>query len=653
MVISYKQIIERIQILIETHQQFMDMACYVGRDYEAIEDGRNEVFFPLLQITPVGADFIHSTESSATSYPTTTFNLKLRVLDKVMKNEENKIDVYSQTHLIIGNIINLISHHQWFGDNDLKIISTVVSCIPEEYNNTHFACGWATNVVFQIRNWNGVCGQPFEDSDKFNPVLEKAYYDLLNSLGNSIGTGTLTANTTTHILAPDANVQVVYSDNQELIFSGSVPSSETETIEIDRQACADATAYLIDTVGVAINTTTIPAGNSENIVAPNAKVIVNRDGSLFTSQLIRSNQESTIDVVSAVSEGWNPPSDWDWEAKKAATPANGFTILMPVFEKSLNLFTFTCWFVGTGTVNFNDGTGNHTVTDGTRFDYAVDYANISTTVTSRGYKLTPVVFTSTGDFTRISFNAKHPQQLWYVAQAMKALKVNTTTAGKFTYSSNNDNAQWMEILDFGTKNIAAPYLLYNHIGINELVCTISGSGDMYNMFANANLANINVCEFDYSGFSNLEGLFQGAFGGDGRIFNGNIAACTNISSMLRANQIFGEVHLTNAGLNTSLNYLINNSPVRVLTIDNCSSVTSTVGFVVDYGHLQALEWLELHGLRVGINLSLLPLTATALNAFFTSLGTASGSQTIVVTGCIGAATCDTSIATAKGFTVTT
>jgi surface protein len=47
-----------------------------------------------------------------------------------------------------------------------------------------------------------------------------------------------------------------------------------------------------------------------------------------------------------------------------------------------------------------------------------------------------------------------------------------------------------------------------------------------------------------------------------------------------------------------------------------------------------------------------PLTATALNEIFTNLGTAAGSQTITITGCLGAATCDKTIATAKGWTVT-
>ena len=46
-----------------------------------------------------------------------------------------------------------------------------------------------------------------------------------------------------------------------------------------------------------------------------------------------------------------------------------------------------------------------------------------------------------------------------------------------------------------------------------------------------------------------------------------------------------------------------------------------------------------------------PLTAAELNLLFGDLATVSG-QTITITGCTGAATCDKTIATNKGWTVT-
>jgi len=62
--------------------------------------------------------------------------------------------------------------------------------------------------------------------------------------------------------------------------------------------------------------------------------------------------------------------------------------------------------------------------------------------------------------------------------------------------------------------------------------------------------------------------------------------------------------------------------------------------------------LTLRGLKVSILINAMNLSATALDAVFTSLGTANAGATINITGNPGAATCTKSIATAKGWGVT-
>jgi hypothetical protein len=78
--------------------------------------------------------------------------------------------------------------------------------------------------------------------------------------------------------------------------------------------------------------------------------------------------------------------------------------------------------------------------------------------------------------------------------------------------------------------------------------------------------------------------------------------------------------------------------------------TTTLGLM--FQSIGSLQRFIATGLTRGITISNNLMSATELNNFFTSLGTASGAQTIVVTGNPGAATCDVTIATAKGFTVT-
>jgi surface protein len=82
---------------------------------------------------------------------------------------------------------------------------------------------------------------------------------------------------------------------------------------------------------------------------------------------------------------------------------------------------------------------------------------------------------------------------------------------------------------------------------------------------------------------------------------------------------------------------------------NMSSVTTTTQIFLNAFSIQRFIATGLtRGIAINANL----LSATEINNFFTSLGTASGIQTIVVTGNPGASTCDVTIATAKGFIVT-
>ncbi len=95
------------------------------------------------------------------------------------------------------------------------------------------------------------------------------------------------------------------------------------------------------------------------------------------------------------------------------------------------------------------------------------------------------------------------------------------------------------------------------------------------------------------------------------------------------------------------------------TMAFCSSITSVnitlpasgVVLTSAFSGTVTIQHLILTGCKYGFNISNNEMSATALNDLFTSLGTAVGSQTITITGNPGASTCDTTIATAKGFTV--
>lgn len=131
----------------------------------------------------------------------------------------------------------------------------------------------------------------------------------------------------------------------------------------------------------------------------------------------------------------------------------------------------------------------------------------------------------------------------------------------------------------------------------------------------------------------------------------NVPSVSNlVNSFITCVNLRGTINITTSPLLTSINGVASGCILLDgLIISNCTNVTGTVNAVIN---CKSLKTLILNGLRVGIVLSGCQLSADALNDFFTSLGTAAGAQTLVVTGNPGAATCNTSIATGKGYTVT-
>lgn len=83
---------------------------------------------------------------------------------------------------------------------------------------------------------------------------------------------------------------------------------------------------------------------------------------------------------------------------------------------------------------------------------------------------------------------------------------------------------------------------------------------------------------------------------------------------------------------------------------NFASILTTTNMFENCG---SLAKNAMTGLTRSVDYSGCNLSAAAINEIFTNLGTASGSQTITVKTNPGSATCTTSIATAKGWTVVT
>ena len=121
-------------------------------------------------------------------------------------------------------------------------------------------------------------------------------------------------------------------------------------------------------------------------------------------------------------------------------------------------------------------------------------------------------------------------------------------------------------------------------------------------------------------------------------FNANI-------NMVDCGTITTSANLTHVG--SMFNSCYN---LRSVNLTNCSGLTSVSNMLVN---CDGLESLILTGLtKGGVAAKDGRMNTAALDAFMTSIGTANGSQTLNISGHPGSQTCDPSIATAKGWTIT-
>ena len=141
--------------------------------------------------------------------------------------------------------------------------------------------------------------------------------------------------------------------------------------------------------------------------------------------------------------------------------------------------------------------------------------------------------------------------------------------------------------------------------------------------------------FDYSGLESINVLTT-----DSNTMQGWFQVTTNLVKI-------GQI---NAAQCTNIQQIFQLSRIEEAHFTNCALITNTTNAFVLTGSLKILTMI---GLRVGISVSGNRMQANAINDFFTSLGTADGSQTLDLRNNPGSSTCDPTIATAKGFTVLT
>jgi len=170
-----------------------------------------------------------------------------------------------------------------------------------------------------------------------------------------------------------------------------------------------------------------------------------------------------------------------------------------------------------------------------------------------------------------------------------------------------------------------------------------------NIFNNAQITKIGNLDMNsvtsfVAGFSEVSALYE-----IGYVY---IPSVTSLSSGFPNLPSLRNIGLitTGLGLTTIANMFINAYNVEDVELTECANVTTTTNA---FSQNRNLKRCILTNLTVGVSIINGKMSAIALNAFMTALGTANGAQTLSISGNPGSLTCDTSIGTGKGYTVVT
>ena len=378
---------------------------------------------------------------------------------------------------------------------------------------------------------------------------------------------------------------------------------------------------------------------------------------------------------------WVRPSGWI-PLDTVGVGTENFSGLFAVYETQKNVNTIQITTLGVNTIDWGDGT-TQAVTSGVLYTKVYDYSTITSTVlvddAGLNYKMVVVNINMTGvsilfiDRNTTATVIGNTRNLGWLDIA-----VDCSTMTTFSPSGQGLSTRLQRLLIYNVgafingvssfiqlaalKVLKFPFdklqssnqTFINNFGDcrdeNNLPLNINltiNTGNGFNVLSNSHLTEIGDV------IAPLTNSFQNFFFNSvllKKVGNINASSAGNLVSTFQACiKLTGVINVTTSLTLTSFNSMLNGCfLVDGLIISNCTNVTSTVNAILNCKNLKTLI---LTGLRVGITVDDCLMEATEINAFFTSLGTASGTQTIFIRRNPGSATCDTTIATTKGFTV--
>lgn len=345
--------------------------------------------------------------------------------------------------------------------------------------------------------------------------------------------------------------------------------------------------------------------------------------------VVGANQTTAHSVITAV-DGWVRPTTW-LAIPNIATDEQVIYMLFAVTNNDVNYIAFRC--AGAYTVDWGDGNIENIATNTTanhKFTFALISATTEMTRNGTTYRqsLIKIIPQAGQNLTFFNLQQRHSE-----ISSSKSPSYNTIDV---VISAPNISGTSLTL-----GGSAIFYTMVERVWVKSIGILTSCTYLFSNMFSLQNVPLFNTASVtNFSYFLNQCNLTQ--------LPDFNYTSAADITGFSYQTYTDHSVIMSSSAITTINGAFYRSYKLKSVSLNAINVTVTSNAFTTCY----SLESLILTGLTRGIVISSSNMSAAALNAFFTALGTASGAQTIDVRYTPGAATCDTSIATAKGFTVT-
>jgi hypothetical protein len=390
--------------------------------------------------------------------------------------------------------------------------------------------------------------------------------------------------------------------------------------------------------------------SEETLTGPTFNLITELDGVVDSG----SYDHLTDTLAFTSTDGWHRPSFWLALPTLTAASEAGH-ILVFVFENRLNRFGVTVGPSGSANIAWGDGTS--VTSNGAAQIKTYTYSSITETVyvdseTGENYKQVIVSITRIGAaITNVDFYNQYPTASAYTQ--FYGVDYNLSfpnTSQLYIYSPYNRRNSYLQRLRIwaigpscnliiqtipNLKSVSIPatvnvsqYLMMSCLGYYEFGDINFGtdtnvSQDLYNMGA-VSIGNVVANSATNAGY----------FCGENKLIvkQGTVTlpVATTIYFAWSSCPNLKTIGLITCPLATNYEYAFSSCySLTSIQFSDCSACTNTTGFLLNcYG----LTWAILPGLTRGVNFSNNSMGNYGMNLFANSIGTASGGQTITITG---------------------